>query len=289
MLTIKNILVPVGDIAYDESAIGTALLISFGFGGHADCIFIRGDIAEVIPASAMGLFEAVHVQVKDEYEHYRFEKQKLARQCFDEMLERNNIQYRENPLPAELPSCSWEVVAGPPSEIVATRGGAYDMVVVGRPVSERTTVGEIAAEAALFRTGRPVLIAPPSTPSSFGEAVVIGWNRSASSARSVSAALPILKLSRSVTIVNVTTGAKQGPPPQDIAKYLSWHEVQAEVVEIPPDHRLVGEVLLEEAERVSADLLVMGAYSHSRLRELILGGVTRHVLQNADLPVLMAQ
>ena len=60
------------------------------------------------------------------------------------------------------------------------------------------------------------------------------------------------------------------------------------VVEIPPDHRLVGDVLLEEAERVSADLLVMGAYSHSRLRELILGGVTRHVLQNADLPVLMA-
>jgi nucleotide-binding universal stress UspA family protein len=64
--------------------------------------------------------------------------------------------------------------------------------------------------------------------------------------------------------------------------------VPAEVVELSPDHRLVGEVLLEEAGRVNADLVVAGAYSHSRLRELILGGVTRHVLQNAAIPVLMA-
>jgi len=287
-VAIKNILVPVGDIVYDESAIGTALMMALCFGGHVDCVFMRGDVAEVLPASALGLFEAVHVELKDEYEQDRLGKLTLARERFDEMLKENNIEYRESALSAQLPSCSWEVLDGAPSKIVANRGGAYDIVVVARSLSEQTTLGEVAAEAALFRTGRPVLIAPPDTPKSIGEAVVIGWNKSASSARSVAAALPILELSRSVTIVNVTTDAKQGPPPQDIAKYLTWHEIHAEVVEITPDHRLVGEVLLEEAERVSADLLVMGAYSHSRLRELILGGVTRHVLQNADLPVLMS-
>lgn len=287
-MTIKNMLVPVGDIERDEGAIGTALTLTQEFGGHADCMFVTGDVSDVIPAGAMGLFESVQVQIKQEYDHGRDEKQKLARQRFDDMLEERNIDYREMALPAELPSASWEIATGLASEIVAMRGGAYDMVVVGRPVRDQTTVAELAAEAALFRTGRPVLIAPPKTPKSIGEAVVIGWNRSASSARSISAALPLLLMSRSVTIVTVTTGAKTGPSPQDMAKYLSWHEVQAEVVEIPPDHRLVGEVLLEEAERVSADLLVMGAYSHSRLRELILGGVTRYVLQNADLPVLMA-
>ena len=287
-MPIKNMLVPVGDIARDEGAIGTALLLTQEFGGHADCMFVTGDVSDVIPAGAMGLFESVQVQIREEYDHDQDEKQKLARQRFDDMLEERNIDYRENALPAELPSASWEIANGLASEIVATRGGAYDMVIVGRPVRDQTTVAELSAEAALFRTGRPVLIAPPVSPPSIGEAVVIGWNRSASSARSISAALPLLLMSRSVTIVTVTTGAKQGPSPQDMAKYLSWHEVQAEVVEIPPDHRLVGEVLLEEAQRVSADLLVMGAYSHSRLRELILGGVTRHVLQNADLPVLMA-
>lgn len=287
-MTIKNMLVPVGDIARDEGAIGTALVLTQEFGGHADCMFVTGDVSDVIPAGAMGLFESVQVQIKQEYEHGRDEKQKLARQRFDDMLKERNIEYRELALPAELPSASWEVAPGLASEIVAMRGGAYDMVVVGRPARDQTTVAELSAEAALFRTGRPVLIAPPQPPKSIGEAVVIGWNRSASSARSIAAALPLLLMSRSVTIVTVTTGAKTGPSPQDMAKYLSWHEVQAEVVEIPPDHRLVGEVLLEEAERVSADLLVMGAYSHSRLRELILGGVTRYVLQNADLPVLMA-
>ena len=287
-MTIKNMLVPVGDIVRDEGAIGTALMLTQEFGGHADCIFVFGDVRDVIPARAMGLFESVQFKSTKEYEKERDERQKTARRRFDKMLQERNIEYRELALPAELPSASWEVAPGVASEIVAMRGGAYDMVVVGRPARDETTVAELSAEAALFRTGRPVLIAPPTLPKSIGEAVVIGWNRSASSARSISAALPILFMSRSVTIVTVTTGAKIGPSAPDMAKYLSWHEVQAEVVEIPPDHRLVGEVLLEEAERVSADLLVIGAYSHSRLRELILGGVTRHVLQNADLPVLMA-
>jgi nucleotide-binding universal stress UspA family protein len=287
-MTIKNMLVPVGDIDRDEGAVGTGLLLAQEFGGHADCMFVTGDVSEVIPAGAMGLFESVQVQIREEYDHDRDEKQKLARQRFDDLLEARKIDYRELAVPAELPSASWEIATGLASEIVATRGGAYDMVVVGRPMKDQTTVAELSAEAALFRTGRPVLIAPPTSPKSIGEAVVIGWNKSPSSVRSIAAALPLLLMSRSVTIVTVTTGAKQGPSPQDIAKYLSWHDVQAEVVEISPDHRLVGEVLLEEAERVSADLLVMGAYSHSRLRELILGGVTRYVLQNADLPVLMA-
>tara|TARA_E500000331_G_scaffold99379_1_gene96204 strand:+ start:101 stop:967 length:867 start_codon:yes stop_codon:yes gene_type:complete len=287
-MTIKNMLVPVGDIVRDEGAIGTALMLTQEFGGHADCIFVIGDVRDLIPARAIGLFESVQFKIKKEYEQERDERQKTARRRFDKMLQERNIEYRELALLAELPSASWEVAPGVASEIVAMRGGAYDMVVVGRPARDETTVAELSAEAALFRTGRPVLIAPPTLPKSIGEAVVIGWNRSASSARAISAALPILLMSRSVTIVTVTTGAKIGPSAPDMAKYLSWHEVQAEVVEIPPDHRLVGEVLLEEAERVSADLLVMGAYSHSRLRELILGGVTRHVLQNADLPVLMA-
>lgn len=287
-MTVKNILVPVGDIVVDESAIGTSFILTQVFGGHVDCVFVTGDVTDVIPPAAMGLFEAVQVQMSQEFDADRQEKAKLARQRFDEMLEAAHIDYRENALPAELPSASWEVATGVASEVVAMRGGAYDMVIVGRPQADRSTVAELSAEAALFRTGRPVLIAPPHTPDTIGEAVVIGWNRSASAARAVSAALPFLELARSVTIVSVKTGAKQGPSPDEIAKYLSWHEVPAEVVELEPDHRVVGEVLLDEAERVSADLVVMGAFSHSRLREIILGGVTRHVLQNADIPILMA-
>lgn len=286
-MAIKNMLVPVGDIVHDESAIGTALLLAELFGGHADCLFVSGDVSDVIPAGAMGLFEAIHGQMSREFEEERERQRALAHQRFVEMLADRKIDNRENALPAELPSASWAAASGAASEVVASRGGAYDLIVVGPANADRTTVGEMSAEAALFRTGRPALIAPPSAPASIGEKVIIGWNRSASAARAVAAALPFLVSSRSVTVVAVKTGAKQGPAPQDIAKYLSWHEVSTEIVEIEPDHRAVGEVLLEEAAGLEADLIVMGAYSHSRLRELILGGVTRHVLQNARIPLLM--
>lgn len=152
-MTIKNMLVPVGDIERDEGAIGTALVLTQEFGGHADCMFVTGDVSDVIPAAAMGLFESVQVEIKQEYEHNRDEKHKTARQRFDAMLEERNIDYRELALPAELPSASWEVATGLASEIVAMRGGAYDMVVVGRPARGQTTVAELSAEAALFRTG----------------------------------------------------------------------------------------------------------------------------------------
>ena len=111
-MTIKNMLVPVGDIERDEGAVGTALMLTQEFGGHADCMFVTGDVSDVIPAGAMGLFESVQVQIREEYDHARDEKQKLARQRFDDMLIERNIDYRELALPAELPSASWEIATG---------------------------------------------------------------------------------------------------------------------------------------------------------------------------------
>ncbi len=284
----KTVLVPVGDASLDGSAIETGLSLARDFEGHADCVFITGEISEMVPPAALGLFELVQSQMAEEFEQERSRKQALAHQLFRDLLEKLKIDYRKNAVPGDLSSASWEVASGAASDVVATRGGAYDLVVVGQTRSDHTSVGELSAEAALFRTGRPVLIAAPGMVDSVGESIVIGWNRTPNAARATAAALPFLHRARQITIVSVRTGAKQGPSPRDMAGYLSWHGVRAEVTEIEPDHRLVGEVLLEEAERVSADLLVMGAFSHSRLRELVLGGVTRHILQQAEIPVLMA-
>jgi nucleotide-binding universal stress UspA family protein len=87
---------------------------------------------------------------------------------------------------------------------------------------------------------------------------------------------------------SVATGAKSGPSAEEIAENLAWHGIATEVREIAPDYRSVGEVVLAEASAISADLLVMGAYSHSRIRQMILGGVTQHVFTHATLPVFMA-
>ena len=147
----------------------------------------------------------------------------------------------------------------------------------------------IATEAALFATGRPVIITPPEPPRQIGETVLIAWNRGAQAARAFHAAKALLlDRAQRVRILSITTGAKQGPPASEIAANLDWHGIEADVVELSPDYRSVGEVLLAQASAINADLLVMGAFSHSRLRQLILGGVTKFVFEQSPLPVLMA-
>jgi nucleotide-binding universal stress UspA family protein len=143
-------------------------------------------------------------------------------------------------------------------------------------------------EGVLSSTGRPALLAPPVKPQRIGDTVLLGWNRTAQSARSVVSAMPFLKCAKRVIVCAVATGAKQGPSPNDVARTLAWHDIEAEVREITPDDRSVGRVLLDEAKEVEANLLVMGAYSHSRLREMIVGGVTKYVIEHAELPVLLA-
>jgi nucleotide-binding universal stress UspA family protein len=150
-------------------------------------------------------------------------------------------------------------------------------------------MGRITTEAALFATGRPVIITPPEPPQRIGETVLIAWNRGAQAARAFHAAKALLlDRAQRVRILSITTGAKQGPPASEIAANLDWHGIEADVVELSPDYRSVGEVLLAQASAINAELLVMGAFSHSRLRQLILGGVTKFVFEQSPLPVLMA-
>jgi nucleotide-binding universal stress UspA family protein len=117
---------------------------------------------------------------------------------------------------------------------------------------------------------------------------VIGWNQGVPAARAVRYAMPFLEIAAQVEIFSVDTGAKKGTSAQDIARYLGWHDIKTELNSTPPDQRSVGEVLLSEAKSSGADLLVLGAFSHSRLRQLVLGGVTSYILEHAELPVLMA-
>lgn len=144
-------------------------------------------------------------------------------------------------------------------------------------------------ETALFATGRPVLIAPRDEPQTIGETVLIAWNRGAQAARAFHAAKALLlERSARVRILSITTGAKEGPPAEAIARNLAWHGIRADIRELSPDYRSVGEVILAEASAIGADMVVMGAYSHNRLRQMILGGVTSHVLANASVSVFMA-
>lgn len=146
-------------------------------------------------------------------------------------------------------------------------------------------------EDVLFKSGRPVLLVPekPSRQRTWDQ-IVIGWNASAEAVRAVSGAMPFLKSARHVIIATVDAKPINGgqTPGRDLAAYLQRHGVQVEVHNIDGLGRTDARALLDEAIAVDADMLVLGAYGHSRARELLFGGVTRELLAASSVPLFMA-
>ena len=145
-----------------------------------------------------------------------------------------------------------------------------------------------ALEAALFDSGHPVLMAPPTPPKSFGENVLIHWNASTETARVILMAMPILRKAKRVMLLSVEGHIVPGPSAKDALGYLEANGVAATEKSVVPRSGRPGEAILAEAKAQGADLLIKGAYTQSRLRQMIFGGATNHILAAAELPVFFA-
>jgi nucleotide-binding universal stress UspA family protein len=143
-------------------------------------------------------------------------------------------------------------------------------------------------EAALFESGRPILIAPPDPPQRLGDMIVIAWNSSTESARTVEAAMPFLHKAQRVVVLEVEGGSVPGPSGAELSRSLRINGIEAETMLAKPERRSAGEAILERARELGCDLLVKGAYTQSRLRQMIFGGQTSHILAEATIPVIMA-
>jgi nucleotide-binding universal stress UspA family protein len=145
-----------------------------------------------------------------------------------------------------------------------------------------------ALEAALFDSGRPVLMAPPSPPKSVGETVLIHWNASTETARCILFAMPLLRKAKRVMLLAVEGAIAPGPSIKDAQGHLEANGVAATEKTVTGRGHKPGEVILAEAAAMGADLLIKGAYTQSRLRQMIFGGATNHILSAAELPVFLA-
>ena len=144
-------------------------------------------------------------------------------------------------------------------------------------------------EAALMDTGRPLLVVPPTVPQTLLGTVVIAWKDTAEAARAVAAAVPLLERAERVVIVSVVEEDEPREHTSDrLLRSLRWHNPNTCVRQLGRERRKPVDVLLQEAERLNASLIVMGGYSHSRLREVVFGGFTNRILSGVDVPVLMA-
>jgi nucleotide-binding universal stress UspA family protein len=189
---------------------------------------------------------------------------------------------------SEGPAAGWREIEGMEEQVVGTHGRLFDVTVVGREFGRAWLNWRVIAESALFESGRPVLLTSQTPSATFGENVIIAWNSSAESARAIAFSMPLLKRARNVTVLSVKGWGIPDPAAKDLAVYLSRGGVPATARNVDPHGLSAGETILDQCGRTGADLLVKGAYTQSRLRQLMFGGATRHIIAHAHVPVMLA-
>ncbi|MBX3492336.1 MAG: universal stress protein [Parvibaculum sp.] len=285
-MSVKKILVPLAGRPSDSEVLGTALSIAGDFGAQIVALFARPDPTEALPY----LGDGVSGQVIEDLLQAAREGADDASARVLKMLEaaaaKAGFPIVGKGAEPPLPSVRFLDVTGRRDEVVASHSRLSDLIVFGE--SATGIAGGTALEAAMMSAGRPVLIAPKKSWAPVGGSAAIAWDESAEAARAVTAAIPFLEKARKVTILCIGDKELNPDPGSTLADYLALHGVVADVHLVDARGRAAGEVLLETAEKAGTDLLVMGGYSHSRLLEFIIGGVTQHIRSHATIPVLMA-
>ena len=193
---------------------------------------------------------------------------------------------------AGLSNAEWRTAIDDPVDAMSLHARYADIVVIGQSdASDASDVATNFPARLVLAVDRPVLIVPSvgSYPS-IGKRILVAWNASREAAKAVTEAMPLLKLADNVIVmaVNPRYGEHGSTPGADIGLYLARHGVHVDVEMNPGNEIDVGNELLSRATDLSVDLLVMGGYGHSRLKEWVLGGATRTILESMTIPVLMS-
>jgi nucleotide-binding universal stress UspA family protein len=285
----KYVLVPATGAASDEAVFETALLAARPSSAHLAFLHVRVDVTEVVVSmSTGGLGGGGAVEgVVDRLEAESRQLEGRARQAFEAFCDSNHIPHAA-PRPGEGLSAAFTVETGSGAQWIAEYGRFADLVVVGRAQPGREGAMEML-EAALMDTGRPLLVAPAEARPTLLGTVVIAWKDTPEASRAVAAAMPLLEGCEQVVIVTVTEeNEPREPTCERLLRTLLWHNPNTTIHQLGREGRRPVDVLLQEAARLDASLVVMGGYSHSRLREVVFGGFTNHILSGAAQPVLMA-
>ncbi|HLG45609.1 MAG TPA: universal stress protein [Reyranella sp.] len=166
-------------------------------------------------------------------------------------------------------------------------GRAYDLIVMPQP-GALPKMPESVFETALFDSGRPVLVVPPRFSGMVGKKILFAWNGSTESARAISLAMPVMSRAESIDVLSVDGAMVPGPSSAEIADSLRSHGLNVTSQHVKPGTRSAGQTIVDTAIAGGCDLIVKGAYTQSRLRQMIFGGMTRHLIMQSPLPVLFS-
>lgn len=279
----SSILVPFHDDDLSDSALALAVQIASDRAAYVEGLFVLRP-PQIFASEGIAIPGGYITELAEEERSLA----DRARARFDRACESLGIE--QGGLDAAPPglSAGWHEAEGLEPLIVGERGRLFSVVVVGRTAQHLAADWNATCEAALFDSGRPVVVAPSDVGAHFGRNVVIAWNCSTETARTVAHGRSILEHAEQVTVLTVNGATVPGPSGEDLAAHLCRAGIKAVARTAELDGRTQGEAILDEAARDGADLLFKGAYTHTRLRQMIFGGATRHILSHATLPVFMA-
>lgn len=273
---IKDIVVNLGLGAHDPAG-DFAISIADTFKSHV--LGVAFSYEPIIPGTVMGGIPAEFIEAQ------RIESDKKARAAvarFEQAASRAGISAETRIISASISGAG---------DQLGRLGRRFDLVVVGQPERNEAVADEVVDEAALFESGRPVIFVPFIQRAGLKlDRLMLCWDGSRAATRAIADAMPFLRKAQQVEIVMVS-GAK--PKSDEIAgvdlgQHLARHGLKVEVKRITSPEIDVASTILSYAADSSADMIIMGGYGHSRLREFILGGVTRGLLESMTVPALMS-
>jgi len=283
----KNLLTVVGD-GNAGPVLDTAFMAAQRFNSHVVGLHSLTTEYAVVFGGEMGF--SISSEVDRTLEREGHERRDQARRLFRDFMNAKGVPLDPVPVGHNGPSASWREEDGRQNAVVGMIGRLFDLIVVEQP-EKLASIAEATLEDALFESGRPVMMVPKRSLPTLGEVVAIAWNGSTETAVTVAMGMPFLKQARKVVVVTVGPQhmPEPGPEGEELARTLERHGMDVSVRTAHGRQKAQGESFLKEAMAAGADLLLKGAYTQSRIRQMIFGGGTRHIIMEAQLPVLMAR
>lgn len=288
-MSLKTVLAPVLGNEADTAVLNAACALATLHGAHIFVAHIHRDPREVlVPQIGMGMSASMIETIIEQAENAANESRAASLSAFDRWREANNLLVVEKPTDTDGVTVSFETLVGEPATVVSRRARMVDVICVVVPAESDGGDAVTIAEAALLQSGKATLVVPHDVTMPAITGIAVGWNASKEAAAAVAHAMPLLETADKVLVMSGIDDDLTEEQLGTFVESLLWHGVNATAKTFDASSGSISGRLQAEAREAGAQLLVLGAYSHSRLRESIFGGVTDDILTAARIPVLMA-
>jgi nucleotide-binding universal stress UspA family protein len=283
----RNLLAVIGD-GNAGPVLEAALKVARRFNSHIVGLHSLTTEYAVVFGGEMGF--SISSEVDRTLEREGHDRRDQARRLFRDFMSAQGVPIGPVSPDNPGPSASWREEDGRQNAVVGMSGRVYDLIIVEQP-EKLASIAEATLEDALFESGRPVMMVPKASPPTLGDIVAVAWNGSTETATTVALGMPFLKQAKEVVVVAVGPQhmPEPGPTGDELARTLERHGLKVSLRTVFGRQKPQGESFLQEAMAAGADLMLKGAYTQSRIRQMIFGGATRHIIMEAPIPVVLSR